>query len=299
MDLRTLSIFTKVAEERHFARAARALGMSAAGVSNAVSRLERRLAVQLISRTTRSVSLTADGVAFFERCRHALREIEEAEWELSRSREVPRGKLCVHVPLAFGYSKIIPLLPRFMEMYPEIEIQIISRQPLELAEDDVAFYVGQIEDTQLIARRVMRLPLVVCGAPSYFRSRSYPVSPKDLYDHTCIAYVRQGSSSPIDWRFDAEGPDGARTARFSPQVGAMRVDNVDHLISAARSGLGLIRVARYLVEEDLRSGRLETVLDGHALSGLPAHILYRQTKYRSPRVRAFVDYVMRELSDGS
>ena len=188
-DLRTLAIFVKVAERRSFVRAAADLGITQSGVSNAISRLEDQLGVRLLARTTRRVSLTDDGAAFFERCRQSLAELEEAELVLKETRLKPTGRLRIDMPVSFGRLKVVPLLGPFQAQYPDLKLVIsFTDRYVDLVEEgiDVSVRFGVLQDSSLMARRLTQTQFRVVGAPGYLAKHGRPKTPDDLAGHNCL-----------------------------------------------------------------------------------------------------------------
>src|SRR6516164_4652612 len=203
-DLRTLAIFVKVAERRSFVRAATELGITQSGVSNAIKRLEDQVGTVLLARTTRRVSLTEDGAAFFERCRQALAAIDEAEHVLKRAQLKPAGTLRVDLPLAFGRIKLVPLLGRFQENNPDVRLRItFTDRYIDLIEEgvDVAVRFGALQDSSLIARRLTATQFNVVGSPRYLAKHGWPKTPDDLKAHNCLAFAWRDTRQVRDWRF--------------------------------------------------------------------------------------------------
>jgi DNA-binding transcriptional LysR family regulator len=185
-DLRTLAIFVKVAERLSFVRAAAELGITQSGVSNAITRLEQQLATRLLARTTRRVKLTENGAAFFERCRQALAEIEEAELVLKDAQLKPSGILRIDVPVSFGRLKIVPLLGAFQAQYPDITLRVtFTDRFVDLIEEniDVGVRFGVLKDSSLVARRLAGTHFSVVGAPRYFEKYGRPKRPEELNEH--------------------------------------------------------------------------------------------------------------------
>src|SRR5262249_48574233 len=189
-DLRTLAIFVKVSERRSFVRAAADLGITQSGVSNAISRLEGQLGVRLLARTTRRVSLTEDGAAFFERCRQVLAELEEAELVLKETRLKAVGRLAIGRPVSFGRLKVVPLLGAFQTQYPDIKLALsFTDRYVDLIEEgiDVSVRFGELQASTLIARRLTQTQFRVVGSPGYFSKNGRPKKPEDLAAHNCLA----------------------------------------------------------------------------------------------------------------
>ena len=214
-DLRTLAIFVKVAERLSFVRAAADLGITQSGVSNAISRLEEQIGTPLLARTTRKVSLTEHGAAFFERCRQALAEIEEAELVLKNAQLKPSGNLRIDVPVSFGRIKVVPLLGAFQARYPDIALRVTFNDRLvdHIEESiDVSIRFGVLQDSSLIARRLGGAQLSVVGAPRYFAKYGQPKRPEDLAGHNCLAFTFRETRLAREWRFAQSGAQGGREA---------------------------------------------------------------------------------------
>jgi len=196
-DLRTLAIFVKVAERQSFVRAATDLGITQSGVSNAIKRLEDQIGTPLLLRTTRRVSLTEDGAAFFERCRQALTAIDEAEQVLKRAQIRPAGTLRIDVPISFGRIKLVPLLGAFQDEYPDVRLRItFTDRYIDLIEEgvDVAVRFGALQDSSLIARRLTTTQFNVVGSPRYLAKHGRPKTLDDLKAHNCLAFAARDTS---------------------------------------------------------------------------------------------------------
>jgi LysR family transcriptional regulator for bpeEF and oprC len=292
-DLRTLSIFVKVAERRSFVGAAAELGITQSGVSNAISRLENQLGVRLLARTTRRVSLTEDGAAFFARCRQVLADLEEAELVLKETRLKPVGRLHVDMPVAFGRLKVVPLLPAFRAQYPEVTLALsfTDRYVDLIAEGiDVSVRFGALQDSSLIARRLMQTQFRVVGAPRYFAAHRRPRTPDELAGHNCLALTLRDSRLAREWRFVRNGAEIAH-----PPKGNMSFSDGAALCDAACSGLGLAQIHSYYIEAAVAAGRLEPVLEKFKPKPDPISLVYPQTRHLSPKVRAFIDFMVANL----
>jgi LysR family transcriptional regulator for bpeEF and oprC len=289
-DFRALAVFVKVAERLSFVRAARDLGMTQSGVSNAINRLESELGVRLLARTTRSVGLTEDGAAFLERCRQILGSLEEAEQVLSRARLRPYGRLRVDMPVSFGRLKIVPLLPAFRAEYPEVQLALsFTDRYVDLVGEgiDVAIRFGELKDSSLIARRFTRTQFGVVGAPSYFATHGGLRRPEDILRHNGLVYVIRETGFVRDWRFRRGGAEFAITPK-----GDMSFDDGAALCAAACAGFGLAQLHDYYTDEAIAAGRLVHTLSNFSPPNDPISLVYPQTRHLSPKVRAFVDFLV-------
>ncbi len=278
-----LAAFTRVVELRSFTGAARALGMTPSGVSRAVARLEARLRVSLLRRTTRSVTPTAEGLAYHERCRRILADVEAADLEVGRGGETPRGRLVVDAPQLLGQFLLGPALPAFLARWPEVSLDITFRDRIAdpIAEGiDVALRLGELEDSDLLARRLGTFRTVVVASPRYLRRHRPPRTPAEIDAHACVGYLRNGAALP--WRFR----EGRRAVH-----GRLRTDSGAALVHAALAGAGLVQVFDLWVRDEVARGALEYVLVDHEPAPRPISALYPRSRYAMPRVRAFVDFV--------
>jgi LysR family transcriptional regulator for bpeEF and oprC len=292
-DLRSLAIFVKVAERKSFVRAAADLGITQSGVSNAISRLEDQLGVRLLARTTRRVGLTEDGAAFFERCRQVLADLEEAELVLKETRLKPTGRLRVDVPVAFGRLKVVPLLGHFQTQYPEINLALsFTDRYVDLVEEaiDVCVRFGQLQDSSLMARRLTHTQFRVFGAPEYFAKHGRPRTPEDLAAHNCLRFTVRDTRLARDWRFSREGVATSVTPK-----GNMSFTDGAALCDAARAGCGLGQMHSYYVDNALVAAKLEPVLEKFKPPIDPIWLVYPQTRHLSPKVRAFIDFMVAQF----
>lgn len=288
-DLRTLAIFVKVAERLSFVGAAADLGITQSGVSNAISRLEDQIGTRLLARTTRRVSLTEDGAAFFERCRQALAEIEEAELVLKDTQLKPSGNLRIDMPVSFGRLKVLPLLGTFQAQYPDIKLRVtFNNRYIDLVEEgvDLCLRLGQLQDSSLIARRLTGTQFSVVGAPDYFAKHSRPKLIEDLAAHDCLAFTSLETRLARPWRFI----DGSVEKTFTPR-GTMSFSDGAAVCDAAISGYGLAQLQGYFADDLIASGTLVAVLEKFEPGLEPVWLVYPQTRHLSPKVRVFVDFM--------
>jgi LysR family transcriptional regulator, regulator for bpeEF and oprC len=289
-DLRMLAIFVKVAEKRSFVRAASDLGITQSGVSNAIKRLEDQVGTLLLVRTTRRVSLTEDGAAFFERCRQALAAIDEAELVLKRAQVKPSGTLRIDVPLSFGRLKLVPLLGAFHDKYPDVRLRItFTDRYIDLIEEgvDLAVRFGALQDSSLIARRLTTTQFKVVGAPRYLAKYGKPKTPGDLAMHNCIAFASRDTRQIRDWRFASA--DGERT--LTPN-GTMTLTDGASMCDAAAAGYGLAQLHDYYLDSAIARKQLVAVLQDYNPQPNIISLVYPQTRHLTPNVRAFVDFMV-------
>jgi LysR family transcriptional regulator for bpeEF and oprC len=288
-DLRTLAIFVKVAERRSFVRAATDLGITQSGVSNAISRLEQQLGTRLLARTTRRVSLTEYGAAYFERCRQALGELEEAELVLKESQLEPSGNLRIDMPVSFGRLKVVPLLGPFQARYPHIKLRVtFTDRYIDLIEEgiDVCMRLGPLHDSSLIARRLSGTGFKVVGSPRYFAKFGKPKRIEDLSDHNCLAFTFRETRLARAWRFMQEGVEKNLTPK-----GNMSFSDGAAVCDGACAGYGLAQLQDYFADPAIAQGKLVSVLDRFKPKIEPVWLVYPQTRHLTPTVRVFVDFM--------
>lgn len=284
-----MAAFVRSVELGGFSAAARELGLTPSALSKLVTRLEDRLGVRLVNRTTRKLHLTPEGEAFFDRSRRILAEIDDAEAEISRFRERPHGRLRLHTGVAFGLHQLAQAVPGFLERYPEIELDItVTDRLVDIVEEgvDLAIRIGPMPDSSLHARMICNLRRVICAAPGYLERHGTPRTPDDLARHNCL-WV---SSQPMlkRWPFDTEV--GLRVIEVSGNVMA---NNAETVLQLALVGAGVTRLADLIVGAPIRKGELVPVLaDWHHVEPVPLYAVYPHGKHRSPKVAAMVEFLI-------
>lgn len=285
--------FVHAAEERSFRRAAERLGVTPAAISKAVQRLEARLGVRLLERTTRQVRLTDEGALYVARCREAMRQVEAGQETIARARGVPRGELTVSLPFVLGAS-LLRLLPRFTALYPGLQVHLrLSDRRSRLVDErvDVAIRIGELQDAALIARRVLSTRWVTVAAPAYLSRRGAPESPEALAAHECLAF-RSPRGKLVPWTFRGED-GGVRTLTVR---GSVDVDQGELLVTGALAGLGIAQAFSFMTDDHIQGGRLLEVLSPFAAEGPAIHALFLPSQRSSPKVRAFVDFLVESLA---
>jgi len=284
-----LAIFVAVAERRSISIAARRLGISPSGASKAVARLEERLGVKLLHRTTRNVRLTEEGAIYFDRCRQILAEIEDADNALTAAKSAPTGKLVVQLPIGFGKMVVVPALPKFIEQFPGVtlDIELADRVP-NLGEEriDVSVCFGAVVDPHVVAKKLWRTKFVTCASPDYLRKNGEPRTPPDLVDHRCLAYVMPQTGQYRNWDFS----DGASTTSI-PVSASLNINNGEALVEVAKAGGGIITVASFIAAEAIAAGKLKVILSDYMGEGPDISVVYMPARHLSARVRAFVDFM--------
>ncbi len=293
-DLGSMAIFARVIEAGGFSTAARDLGVSKSSVSKQVSRLEDRLGVRLLNRTTRRLSLTEAGAAFYEGCQRVLSEAEAAKEAVSHLASAPRGELKVNAPMSFGIMHLGPALPEFLERFPELDVQmVLNDRVVDLIDEgfDVGVRITRLLDSSLIARRLAPNRLVACAAPSYLKKHGAPGHPDDLRRHNCLGYSY--SKTPGVWQFRSESSRHKVTVK-----GRFTANNGDVIQAALLAGCGIAIQPSFIAGDDLRSGRLVRLFEGYQVGDESAvHAVFPANRNLSPKVRVFVDFLVERFGD--
>ncbi|MGE1176493.1 LysR family transcriptional regulator [Pseudomonas sp. BW7P1] len=296
MDLfQSMSVYVKVVETGSMTAAALQCEMSTTMVGNHLRALEQRLGVQLLQRTTRRQRLTEFGTVYYRRCLEVLGLVQDSERLAEQTLDEPRGLLRITAPLTFGVERLAPALSEFSLQYPQVRMDVVltnSRPDLLESGLDVAFRLGHFEPSNLIARPLIDYTLTVCASPDYVARRGMPLTPEDLRQHDCLsfAYPAGDDWQSVEKRWRLSGPDGEIMVDVS---GPMLMNTSAGLHQAARTGMGIVMLPDALVEQDLRDGRLVTVMPDYQPPSRPLHLLYAQDRYRLPKLRRFVEFAMR------
>jgi DNA-binding transcriptional LysR family regulator len=292
-DLEAWAIFAKVAASGSFARAAQELGLSNPTVSKAIARLEARLGIALLSRTSRRLSLTEGGRAALERATRILQEGEAVEDEAAEQSAVPRGRVRLSAPLSFGIAYMAATLPGFMAAYPDVTLDVaLTDSQVDLIADgfDLALRIARLEDSSLLARRLCTVRLLLVAAPAYLDAQGRPTHPAELLRHQVLAYTR--APSPGSWRFSH--PQFGEEA-VQPPV-RLWTDNADMLNPALVAGMGLAIQPEFLVWRELRSGALEIAMPEWTVPPLALHLIMPPSPLRPLRVQVVIDYLAGALA---
>ena len=292
--LQGISVFVRVAETRSFTEAASRLGISPSGVSKAITRLEERLGVRLFHRTTRSLSLTDDGTAFYDRCRLVIEELQEAENAIAERRSRLRGKLRMQMPVGFGQRVVLPLMARFVDINPNVTFDTeLSDRESNLADEglDLVVRIGELRDTRLIARRLCSMRFITVASPRYLEQHGEPSTPEELESHRRLMFYFPQAHHYRAWHFDR---DGKRVSRVLS--GAININHPEALLAAAIAGAGITNVPTLIAYDAVRAGLLRVVLREYASLGPPVSVVYLQRRLLPPRVQAFVDFLATEIA---
>lgn len=295
VQLNSIEQFCKAAELGSFTAAAEFLGLTPASVSRSISRLEGRLGVRLFARTTRSIRLTNEGELYRQECQRALEQIAEAERAITGQQKVPSGLLRISVGTLYANYRLLPLLPRFTEAYPQIELELnISNRVVDFVEEgyDLAIRLGIPRDSGLIAYKLEEASVGIFGAPAYLAHRGIPQTLADLETHDCIQFVLPSTGRAMPWIF--RGQDGKDIDHVFRS--RMRVhDDALGCISWCRAGGGLFQIYHFIADSAVSQGDLTEVLQTHGGRSRQFSILYPQNRHLSARVRAFVDFMLSTL----
>ncbi|MDZ5649107.1 LysR family transcriptional regulator [Nitrospirillum sp. BR 11828] len=282
-----MRVFTRIVERRSFTAAAEDLGMPRATVTHTLQQLEGRLGTRLLNRTTRHVSPTLDGEAFYQRCLRLLADVEEAEGAFRATD--PKGLLRVDVHGTLARRYLFPALPDLLARHPGLDLSISEGDRLvDLVREgvDCVLRVGEPRDSALIGRRVALLPQATVASPAYLERFGTPATLDELEGHQAVNFVSSSTGRPYPFEFTV----GEETRRLT-LPGRVSVTGADSFTAAARLGLGLIQVPRYHLAADLAAGTMVEVLPLHPPPALPVSVLYPHNRQLSPRVRVFVDWV--------
>jgi DNA-binding transcriptional LysR family regulator len=283
-----MEAFVRVVEAGSFVGAAERLGLSTSSLSRLVADLEQHLGARLLNRTTRRLSLTESGQAYFERCVTLLADLAEAEAVAGQAAAHARGTIRLTCSYSMAEQKVAPAIASFAARHPAVKFElIVSDRVVDLVEEgfDLAIRVGTVGSDRLVARRLGSMRLVLCASPRYLRDHPAPVSPADLARHNALTYAY--AASPRLWRFT--GPDGA--AHEVRVTGTLHANSGDALRAAAVQGLGVICEPDFLLDAAIRSGELVSLLPGYLGGGGDIWAVYPSRRHLSLKVRLFVDHV--------
>jgi DNA-binding transcriptional LysR family regulator len=286
-----MRVYAAVIEDGGFTAAARRLGVSLSVVSRVVTELEAHLGVRLLARTTRLVRPTETGAAYYEDCKRILADIEQAELGVAGMHAAPRGRLVVTAPVLFGARHVTPVVVDYMLRYPEVDVAClwVDRNVDFIDEGvDVGIRIGPLPSSSLQAIAVGRVRRVVVAAPAYLKKHGVPKTPGELDRHTLI-HTTSVATLP-EWRFLHDAQELA--VRFTPRLATTTNDSA---IAAAVAGLGLARVISYQVASELRDRKLRVVLAEFEPPALPIHVIHREGRHATQKVRAFLDLAIDRL----
>lgn len=281
--------FTRVVECASFTRAADTLGLPRSSVSAAVIELEARVGARLLHRTTRKVSPTQDGAAFYERCLRLITDVDETEGLFRQTSVGPTGKLRIDVPGRIGRLIIAPALPEFLERHPQLDIEMrVTDRAVNLVEDsiDCVLRVGPLGDSGLIARKIGDLALINVASPDYLAQYGTPATPDDLAVHLAVNYASPSTGRVEDWEWIEDG-----AIKMLAMQGRVTVNSAEAYIACCLAGLGLIQIPAYDVKLHLDAGELIEVMPRHRAAAMPMTLLYPHRQHLSRRLQVFADWL--------
>lgn len=289
--LNLMAIFVAVAEQEGFAGAARQLQISPPAVTRAIAALEEHLSVKLFNRTTRYVRLTEAGQRYYEDARYVLTAANEADEAVMGVNAEPKGNLVITAPVLFGRLYVMKSIVEYQQRYKDTEVTaLFLDRVVNLLEEgiDVAIRIGELPDSSYKALKVGQVRRVLCASPAYLAEHGTPKSPQELVNHQLIAST--AISPTIDWRFEKDGSQ--INTRIKPRL---RVSSNDAAIEAACLGLGITQLLSYQIAPQLANGELNIILNEYEPKPLPIHVIHREGRYASAKIRSFVDLVSSQL----
>lgn len=292
--LSCMRVFVRVVEQGAFTRAADDLGVSRASVTTAMSQLEKRLGVRLLHRTTRRLSLTDGGRAYYNDCVRILGEIAEAEDNLSGAQASPRGRLRVSIAQSFEALSFFPLLQDFMHQYPALSVEVIvTDRAVNLVEEGIDCALRAVDvapDSVLVARKLVISRWLTCASPAYFAAHGTPRHIADLAGHNCIRFISPSTGRAREWLFDENGVQ----TKLAPE-GNLRLTSLDAAVAAARTGSGIAQVPDLLAFRAVMDGELRPILTEHIVQAPTLMLAYPGNRYIPAKVRVFASFFEKAL----
>lgn len=288
-NLSGIAVFVQVANTCSFTDSARLLGISASAVGKSIARLEQRLGVRLLHRSTRSMTLTAEGQRFLERCRKVLCELEAAQLEISSAAATPSGRLRISLPRVGEW--VTPVLIDFMQRYPQIELDIdLSNRMVDLFEEgfDAVIRTGTLQDSRLTARQLGHFRQRLVATADYLRQHGTPATPTELREHACLMH-RFHASGKLE-RWPLQSPELENTLR--PRA---ICNSIDSLLQIACAGQGIACLPDFMVDAAISDGRLQSILANHLSHSGALWLLWPNSKYALPKLRVFIDHMSSRL----
>ncbi len=285
-----MQAFVRVVEAGTFTKAADSMNMPKPTVTRLIQDLEKELDTKLLNRTTRKVTVTVDGAAYYEQASRLLGEVQELESSMSRAKASPRGKLKVDIPSSLGLAVIIPALPDFQARYPDIQLELgVSDRQIDIMAENVDCVIraGEITDQSLVARRIGEYYFVSCASPAYLKRHGVPLHPRELNEgHNSIRYVspRSGKLCTVKMYKDGETIEVGGPHHLS-------VNDSNAGVTAALAGLGVLHTLPFMVQHHISSGALEPLFAGWCNETIPIHVVYPPNRHLSNKVRVFVDWI--------
>jgi len=297
----SIELFVKTIEVGNFSALGRQLKMAPSSISRQINALEEELGVRLLQRTTRSINLTEAGQIYYERASKILSDLNDAQSAITQLQATPKGILRLNVAVPFGERKIVPLIPGFLRLYPELKVDLtLEDRAIDLIEErvDLSIRIGRLDDSSIVARKLAENCFVVCGSPQYFALNEPPEVPDDLTRHNCLTNKNMYQSNT--WLFSKKGGGKSSVPQTVSVTGNFQANAGGALYSAMSSNLGVAVLPTWYVGEDILQGKLVKVLNDYEVN-LPAmrdsaiYALYPAGQYLPPKVRVFIDYLLEKL----
>ena len=292
-----MAAFVRVVEAKGFSAASAVLGRTPSAVSKLVTRLETRLGVRLLQRTTRALHLTAEGEAFYAAARRIVSDIETIEDQITGQRDTPHGLLRVTTSLAFSTHQLAPVILEFMARHPLVELELLpTDRVVDMVEEgiDIAIRIGRLADTSFMARKIGADKRLICAAPSYLARHGTPRRPEDLARHNCI--VSRERAYLNRWHFRIDGPNGSEVREIEV-AGRVNVNEGEMQMQLALQGIGIVRLTRLTMAQAIRDGALVPLLgDFSADEPVPIHAVYPHRRHLAPKVPAFVNFLIEKFT---
>ncbi|MGD1943493.1 MAG: LysR substrate-binding domain-containing protein [Leptolyngbyaceae cyanobacterium] len=288
----SMRAFVAVVDAGGFAAASRQIGLSRSAVNKLVMNLEDALTVQLLQRTTRKVTPTPTGLAFYERCVAILADLEEAELAVSHLQTEPKGQLRINAPMTFGTRYLAPVIAQFLQRYPDLHVELSLSDrfidPIDEGFDLTVRIAKPLASASLIVQELLPAPVILCAAPHYLTERGTPQVPADLAHYPCLAYGHLATDN--QWLL--VGPDGEHRISVS---GPLCANNGDVLQAAAVQGLGITLLPKFIVQDDLQAGRLQQLMPTYMGLSISVCVLYPVNRHLSTKVQLLVDFLSEQL----
>ncbi len=291
--LGAMSVFLTVVEAGSLSAAGRKLRMPLPTVSRKISELESHIKARLLIRSTTKLALTDAGKSYLAACKSIIESVNEAERKAAGEYTTPTGDLIITAPIVFGRLHVVPIVAKFLEKYPDVDVQLVfDDRPLDLLDNhiDLAVRVGELPDSSLIAVRVGQIRNVVCASPKYLKTHGTPKTPQELVNHDCINFTFAALMSSDVWTFRAG------KSEMSMRIHSrLIVNTAEAAVDAAVAGVGIIRVLSYQVKKVIQSGSLATVLAKFESAPMPIHLIYPGQRQLPLKIRAFLDFATPRL----
>lgn len=287
--LTAMRVFVAVVDAGGFTAASRTLGMPLPTVCRKIAELENHLGAQLLTRSTRKVTITDSGQSYYEDVRHVLNDIRDAEIQVSGEYQAPKGRLAITAPTLFGRLHVLPIVNQFMQAHHEIKVELLlSNHVSDLLEEriNLGIRIGTLSDSSIIAIQVGSVRGITCASPAYLDQHGHPRSPKELNKHQCILFSKGGV--PIGWGFKV----GNKEIQFVPDNVRLIVNSLQCIVDSTTQSMGVSQMYSYQVASQIVDGSLQVILDQHEIEPRPVNLVYPQGRFTPQKVRAFIDFAV-------